>query len=68
MQEVDKGGGMDKKDRLHIEASAYAKTVIDELRSRRSDCNLDDLDVLTQGRIWVSAYEGYKAGYKAAQS
>jgi hypothetical protein len=56
---------MDKTEKLHIEASAYAKSQLDANKARRLECGQADLDSLTESRIWVSAYEGYKAGYKA---
>ena len=56
---------MEKTDKLHIEASAYAKSQLDASRARRLECNQTALDPITENRIWVSSYEGYKAGYKA---
>jgi hypothetical protein len=53
---------MDKTEKLHLEASAYADAQAKERQEQRTKHNMPQYDVLQETRLWVAAYEGYVAG------
>jgi hypothetical protein len=53
---------MTKEEKLHLEASAYADAQAKERQEQRTNNNMPKYDTLQEARLWVAAYEGFKAG------
>jgi hypothetical protein len=53
---------MDNKEKLHLEAAAYATKESKERQEQRAKNNMPPYDALQETGLWLAAYEGYVAG------
>ena len=54
------------KDELHVIAAQYADREVEQANAQRKECRLLELDSYAKQVKWLTAYEGFVAGFSVA--